>query len=138
GLTGGGGGNSSAAGSAFGSTDAALSGAFGTGGVVSSAAGVGVTDSGASGCGAAVSASGAGDASVTGSGASVEASFSPVVSDESAGAASATFLIRVSSNSSVILSLTSTPPESSLVFQVTTQSLRSRRREPSRPARSSP
>ena len=46
--------------------------------------------------------------------------------------------MRESSNSSVILSLTSTPPESSFVFQVTPQSLRSMRREPSRPARRLP
>jgi hypothetical protein len=46
-LTGGGGGNSVAAGSEFGPTDAAFSGASGAGGAVSSAAGVGVTDSGA-------------------------------------------------------------------------------------------
>src|SRR5699024_10684068 len=49
---------------------------------------------------------------------------SSAVAGASVGAASSTFLMRESSNSRVILSLTSTPPESSFVFQVTPQSLR--------------
>src|SRR5699024_420659 len=75
---------------------------------------------------------------VSSAGLTFSAEDSEVVSAESAGTASATFLMRESSNSRVILSLTSTPPESSFVFQVTPQSLRSMRREPSRPARRLP